>query len=99
MRCSKNAEFRGVPGGEDLMEIPEYILVNMSTDQQVSYQRVQAVKRGVLPSELQEIKCGKGFVPLQMAHHSPVYFKLYYDIKVHHRLEDGPKHILTESSE
>ncbi|KAG0719337.1 hypothetical protein GWK47_050703 [Chionoecetes opilio] len=79
-----NAEFRGVPGGEDLTEIPEYILVNMSTDQQVSYQRVQAVKRGVLPSELQEIKCGK------------VYFKLYYNIKVHHRLEDGPKHILTQ---
>ncbi|KAG0709944.1 hypothetical protein GWK47_023799 [Chionoecetes opilio] len=79
-----NAEFRGVPGGEDLTEIPEYILVNMSTDQQVSYQLVQAVKRGVLPSELQEIKCGK------------VYFKLYYDIKVHHRLEDGPKHILTQ---
>ncbi|KAG0723157.1 hypothetical protein GWK47_043166 [Chionoecetes opilio] len=46
-----NAEFRGVPGGEDLTEIPEYILVNMSTDQQVSYQLVQAVKRGVLPSE------------------------------------------------
>ncbi|KAG0716509.1 hypothetical protein GWK47_009520 [Chionoecetes opilio] len=25
-----------------------------------------------------------------------VYFKLYYDIKVHYRLEDGPKHILTQ---
>ncbi|KAG0713387.1 hypothetical protein GWK47_016325 [Chionoecetes opilio] len=25
-----------------------------------------------------------------------VYFKLYYDIKVHRRLEDGPKHILTQ---
>ncbi|KAG0723594.1 hypothetical protein GWK47_042412 [Chionoecetes opilio] len=25
-----------------------------------------------------------------------VYFKLYYDIKVHHRLEDGPKHILMQ---
>ncbi|KAG0698754.1 hypothetical protein GWK47_025973 [Chionoecetes opilio] len=25
-----------------------------------------------------------------------VYFKLYYDIRVHHRLEDGPKHILTQ---
>ncbi|KAG0722208.1 hypothetical protein GWK47_044946 [Chionoecetes opilio] len=25
-----------------------------------------------------------------------MYFKLYYDIKVHHRLEDGPKHILTQ---
>ncbi|KAG0727952.1 hypothetical protein GWK47_033539 [Chionoecetes opilio] len=25
-----------------------------------------------------------------------VYFKLYYDIKVHHKLEDGPKHILTQ---
>ncbi|KAG0712866.1 hypothetical protein GWK47_017453 [Chionoecetes opilio] len=27
-----------------------------------------------------------------------VYFKLYYDIKVHHRLEGGPKHILTHLS-
>ncbi|KAG0726614.1 Argininosuccinate synthase [Chionoecetes opilio] len=25
-----------------------------------------------------------------------VYLQLYYDIKVHHRLEDGPKHILTQ---
>ena len=25
-----------------------------------------------------------------------VYFKLYYDIKAHHRLEDGPKHVLTQ---
>ncbi|KAG0720235.1 hypothetical protein GWK47_006885 [Chionoecetes opilio] len=25
-----------------------------------------------------------------------VYFKLYYDIKVHHRLEEGPKNILTQ---
>ncbi|KAG0720877.1 hypothetical protein GWK47_006576 [Chionoecetes opilio] len=133
-----NAEFRGVPGGEDLTEIPEYILVNMSTDQQVSYQLVQAVKRGVLPSELQEIKCGKvshsrwlttaqslvymwtrkhGLTgkelnTLEIIHPDPdlylydkrlpfkyclqVYFKLYYDIKVHHRLEDGPKHILTQ---
>lgn len=119
-----NAEFRGVPGGEDLTEIPEYILVNMSTDQQVSYQLVQAVKRGVLPSELQEIKCGKvshsrwlttaqSLVYMWTRKHGltgkelntleilvkyclQVYFKLYYDIKVHHRLEDGPKHILTQ---
>ena len=119
-----NAEFRGVPGGEDLTEIPEYILVNMSTDQQVSYQLVQAVKRGVLPSELQEIKCGKvshsrwlttaqSLVYMWTRKHGLTgkelntleilvkyclqgYFKLYYDIKVHHRLEDGPKHILTQ---
>ncbi|KAG0715548.1 hypothetical protein GWK47_011734 [Chionoecetes opilio] len=119
-----NAEFRGVLGGEDLTEIPEYILVNMSTDQQVTYQLVQAVKRGVLPSELQEIKCGKvshsrwlttaqSLVYMWTRKHGltgkelntleilvkyclQVYFKLYYDIKVHHRLEDGPKHILTQ---
>ncbi|KAG0722390.1 hypothetical protein GWK47_006057 [Chionoecetes opilio] len=119
-----NAEFRGVPGGEDLTEIPEYILVNMSTDQQVSYQLVQAVKRGVLPSELQEIKCGKvshsrwlttaqslmymwtrkhgltgkelNTLEILVKYCLQVYFKLYYDIKVHHRLEDGPKHILTQ---
>ncbi|KAG0730113.1 hypothetical protein GWK47_028948 [Chionoecetes opilio] len=185
-----NAEFRGVPGGEDLTEIPEYILVNMSTDQQVSYQLVQAVKRGVFPSELQEIKCGKvshsliyntwiaeawlstgsnyppscqyqnkalflrlallsgcgyrlvmpscaamsctnrpgpgsgksfhlwlataqSLVYMWTRKHGltgkelntleilvmyclQVYFKLYYDIKVNHRLEDGPKHILTQ---
>ncbi|KAG0726565.1 hypothetical protein GWK47_036267 [Chionoecetes opilio] len=51
-----NAEFRGVPGGEDLTEIPEYILVNMSTDQQVS-PAVQAVKRA-FPSELRD-KCAR----------------------------------------
>ncbi|KAG0720661.1 hypothetical protein GWK47_006635 [Chionoecetes opilio] len=49
-------EFRGVPGGEDLRGDTGVYLVNSSTDQQVSYQLVQAVKRGGSPSELQEIK-------------------------------------------
>ncbi|KAG0713786.1 hypothetical protein GWK47_015448 [Chionoecetes opilio] len=90
----------------------------------VLYQLVQALKRGVLPSELQEIKCGKvshsrwlttaqSLVYMWTRKHGltgkelntleilvkyclQVYFKLYYDIKVHHRLEDGPKHILTQ---
>ena len=54
-----NEDFKRLPGGEDLLEIPENILVNMSSDQQVSYKLVQAVKEGVLPPDLQEIRCGK----------------------------------------
>ncbi|KAG0702586.1 hypothetical protein GWK47_025063 [Chionoecetes opilio] len=99
-----NAEFRGVLGDEDLTEIPEYILVNMSTDQQVSYQLVQAVKRAFSPQSLVYMwtrkhgLTGKELNTLEflVKYCLQVYFKLYYDIKVHHRLEDGPKHILTQ---
>lgn len=45
--------------GEDLIEVLESILVMMSTDQQLSYQLVQTVKRDILPLELQEIQCCK----------------------------------------
>ena len=63
-----NEDFKRLPGGEDLPEIPENIRVfsgvhvlvnNMSGDQQVSYKHVQAVKEGVLSPDLQEIRCGK----------------------------------------
>ncbi|KAG0730158.1 hypothetical protein GWK47_003325 [Chionoecetes opilio] len=94
-----NAEFRGVPGGEDLTEIPEYILVNMFTDQQVSYQLwlttahslvyMWTRKYGLTDKELNTVE-------ILVKYCLQVYFKLYYDIKVHHRLEDGPKHILTQ---
>ncbi|KAG0727746.1 hypothetical protein GWK47_034004 [Chionoecetes opilio] len=76
-----NAEFRGVPGGADLTEIPEYILVNMSTTRAQSLVYMWTRKYGLIGKELNTLE---------------ILVKLYYDIKVHHRLEDGPKHILTQ---
>ncbi|KAG0724775.1 hypothetical protein GWK47_004955 [Chionoecetes opilio] len=89
-----NTEFRGVPGGKDLAEIPEYILVNMSTDQQMAHHspvaRIHMDRmHGLTGKELNTLE-------ILVKYCLQVYFKLYYDIKVHHRLEDGPKHILTQ---
>ena len=51
-------DFRALPGGEELIRIPEEVLKTMSTDQRISYSLVEAVKKGILPEELQEILCG-----------------------------------------
>ena len=51
-------DFRALPGGEELIRIPEDVLRKMSTDQRTSYTLVEAVKKGILPSEMQEILCG-----------------------------------------
>ncbi|KAG0720854.1 hypothetical protein GWK47_006577 [Chionoecetes opilio] len=90
-----NAEFRVVPGGEDLTEIPEYILVKcpltsrwLTTAQSLVYMWTR--KHGRL---------GKGklnTLEILVKYCLQVYFKLYYDIKGLPQLEDGPKHILTQ---
>ena len=115
---------QGLARGEDLIKIPQAVLVKMSTDQQLSYRLVQAVKSGSLPPELQEVQCGKicharwlttgqrliymwtrnhGLTGRELATLETLvrfclsyYFKLYYKIKVHHRLEHDPLHILTQ---
>ena len=117
-------EFVALPGGEELIEIPDSVLVTMSTDQQMSYRLVKAVKSGVLPPELQEIQCGtisharwlttaQSLVFMWTRKHGltgqdlttlevlakyciEMYFKMYFDIKIQHRLLDGPRHILTQ---
>ncbi|KAG0703609.1 hypothetical protein GWK47_024829 [Chionoecetes opilio] len=78
-----NAEFRVVPGGEDLTEIPEWL----TTAQSLVYMWTR--KHGLTGNELNTLE-------ILVKYCLQVYFKLYYDIKVHHRLEDGPKHILTQ---
>ena len=47
-----NPEFVALPGGEQLIKIPDSVLVTVSTDQQMSNRLVKAVKSGVLPPEL-----------------------------------------------
>ncbi|KAG0703828.1 hypothetical protein GWK47_024812 [Chionoecetes opilio] len=81
-----NAELRGVPGGEDLTEIPEWL----TTAQSLVYMWTR--KHGLTGKELNTLE-------ILVKYCLQVYFKLYYDIKVHHRLEDGPKHILTQLSD
>ena len=48
-----------LPGGEDLHPLPPDILKEQSTDACVSYQYCHAVKTGILPPELAELKPGK----------------------------------------
>ena len=47
-----------MPGGEDLISLPEEVINNMSTDQKVCYKLVAAVKAGALPNDMQEMMCG-----------------------------------------
>ena len=54
-----NPNFQPLSGGEDLIDIPEEILRQMSTDQKTSYRLVTAVKSGSLPESLQYLKCGE----------------------------------------
>ena len=42
-----------------MVEIPQEILTQMSTDQKTSFRLVEAVKKGHLPESLQYLKCGE----------------------------------------
>jgi len=53
-----NPNFRAMPGGEDLISLPEEVVAKMSTDQKACYNLVQAVKAGSLPPAQQEMRCG-----------------------------------------
>ena len=53
-----NQDFQALPGGEELIALPEEIVKNMSTDAQLCYRLCKAVKSGILPQDLQHIKCG-----------------------------------------
>ena len=44
-----NPDFKAMPVGEELIEIPEYVLDSMSTDQKLCYKLVNALKTGKLP--------------------------------------------------
>ena len=118
-----NPDFRALPGGEDLINLPEEVVNKMSTDQKSCYMLVGAVKAGSLPPSLQEMLCGKlcharwlttaqRIIFLWTRKHDLTgknlkvlemlakfclqhYFKLFYDIKVKHLIQDAPYHILT----
>ncbi|KAF0297732.1 hypothetical protein FJT64_004840 [Amphibalanus amphitrite] len=116
--------FKAMPGGEDLIPIPEEVLTEMSNDQRNCYQLVMAVKSGHLPERLRQMKCGplcharwlttgQRILFLRTRKHNvtgkdlkvlkilvnfclQVYFKIYFDIKVKHSIQDAPYHILTQ---
>ncbi|KAG0702766.1 hypothetical protein GWK47_025015 [Chionoecetes opilio] len=73
-----NAEFRRVPGGEDLTEIPGWL----TTAQSLVYMWTR--KHELTGKELNTLE-------ILVKYCLQVYFKLYYDIKVHHRLEGRPQ--------
>lgn len=53
-----NPNFRALPGGEDLIALPEDVVKTLSTDACISYKYVQAVKTGILPPQLAALKPG-----------------------------------------
>ena len=47
-----------IPGDTALIELPEYVVKNLSTDQKNCYKLAQAIKSGIVPKELSTLKCG-----------------------------------------
>ena len=128
-----NTNFKALPGGEDLISIPDQILKTMSTDQKTSYTLVQAVKgdgtdclwphlprkvnftsspRSSLHFHRRWLTTAQRLVFLWTRDHRlsgpclrtlemlvkfclQFYFKMYFDIKVHHMIVDAPYHVLT----
>ena len=53
-----NFSFKALPGGEDLINLPEDIVKSLSTDQQNCYLLVKAIKTGNLSTDLANLKGG-----------------------------------------
>ena len=58
-KMKKVSSFEAIPGTEPLIELPEEIVKQMSTDASLSYKLLCAIRSGELSSELSSIKCGK----------------------------------------
>lgn len=50
--------FQALPGGEDLIDLPEEIVKGLCTDAQICYMYCQALKSGILSPKLMELKPG-----------------------------------------
>ena len=53
-----NPHFDSIPDGEDMIDIPDHIVENMSTDQKLCYKLVKAIKTGHLPESMISMSCG-----------------------------------------
>ena len=53
-----NYNFKALPEGEDMIDLPEDVVKSLSTDQQNCYLLVKAIKSGNLPKDLANKKCG-----------------------------------------
>ena len=53
-----NYEFKAMPGGEDLILLPEDVVKSLSTDQHNCYLLAKAIKNGQLSKEVAGLKCG-----------------------------------------
>ena len=50
--------WQALPGGEDLIDLPDDIVKGLCTDANICYQYCQALKSGILPPKLLELKPG-----------------------------------------
>ena len=56
-----NPDFRAVPGSAKIIYILDNVVNFMSTDSQMGYKLVAAVKTGHLPNAMLEMHCGECF--------------------------------------
>ena len=53
-----NPDIRAIPGSEKIIYIPDNVVNSMSTDSQMCYKLVAAVKTGHLSNAMQDMHCG-----------------------------------------
>ena len=58
LNSMKKSSFEAIPGTEELIELPEKIVKEMSTDASLSYKLLCAIRSGKLSPELASMKCG-----------------------------------------
>ena len=119
----RKESFEAIPGTEAVVQLPEEILKQMSTDAALCYRLLCAIRSGKLSPELARRKCGEivhsrwlttgeALMLLWMSDHQftgitlrklrfivnfvvNIYFPMFFEIKVKHKIVDGPKHIVT----
>ena len=58
-----NPDFRAIPGSKIIICIPESVVNSMSTDSQMCYKLVAAVKRGHLPNAMRRCTAAPSVMP------------------------------------
>ena len=62
-KMAYNPDFRAILGSERIIYIPEMVVNSMSTDAQMCYKLVAAVKTGHLPNAMQECTAAPSVMP------------------------------------
>ena len=84
--------------GPDLISLPDEVIKDLSTDQELSYKLVKAVRSGHLPRDIALRKPGAIVHSRWLTFAGEGALPMWFNIKVQHSWVEGPRHILTQLS-